>query len=141
MRRFLPCASVLLVVLLVGCGTDPLGAFPREFTNADDRFEFETLSDVIDITRTETFDWSNSGITADISSQTTTNGGEARLVLRDAGGAEVYNDVLTPDLAATTQGGESGAWTIELVLTNYSGSIHFVIETPSVELEIDGGGG
>jgi len=131
MRRFTCAASLLAAVLLAGCGTDPLGAFPRQFTNMPDRFEFETVVEVEDITRGDTFQWSNSGTTATVTSTTSSDMGEARLILRDAGGAEVYDAVLTPTTNDVSQTGVAGEWTIELVLTNFSGDIQFVVETPT----------
>lgn len=131
MRRITCAVSVLAATLLAGCGTDPLEAFPRQFTNVPDRFEFETFAEVSDITRTDTFQWSSSGPITTITSTTSADVGEARLVLRDANGTEVYDAVLGPATDDVSEAGVAGQWTIELVLTNFSGDIQFVVETPA----------
>lgn len=136
MRRLTCAASLLCATLLAGCGTDPLEAFPRQFTNTTDRFEFETFADVSGITRTETYQWTNTGTTATVTSMTTPDAGEARLVLRDAEGTQVYDAALASMTDDVSETGTSGAWTIQLVLTGFSGDIQFVVEGPTATATI-----
>ena len=131
MHKLTSATALLAAILVTGCATDPLGAFPREFTNAPDHFEFETLDDVSGITRTETFQWSNTGTSAAVVSSTSTSAGEARLILRDAAGTEVFDGTLTAALDDVSDLGVAGEWTIDLALTGYSGSIRFTVENPT----------
>jgi hypothetical protein len=65
---------------------------------------------------------------AKINHSTTTSLGTARLIITDAGGAQVYEKTLVPSLSDTTALGTSGTWGIRLVLSNYSGTLNFRVQ-------------
>lgn len=130
-RTSVAATTVLSAALLAACGTGPTGEFPRQFTNQPDRFEFETLIDVSGITRTETFTWTNSSTNATVTSTTDTDAGEARLVLRDGAGTLLFDQALTSSLDQVSADGVAGEWTIELVISDFSGDIAFVVESPA----------
>lgn len=131
MRPPMFAVSLLAAVLVVGCGTGPTAEFPRQFTNEPDRFEFETLIEVTGISRTETFQWTNTATSATVTSTTDTDVGEARLVLRDGAGTLLFDQVLTSTLDQVSADGVAGEWTIELIIGDFTGDIGFVVQAPA----------
>lgn len=128
----LPAATTLVAAaLLAGCGTGPTEQFARQVSNQPDRFEFENLIDVSHITRTETYQWTNSATNATVTSTTDTDGGEARLVLRDGAGTLLFDQTLTSSLTQVSADGVAGEWTIELIISDFSGNIAFVVQSPA----------
>lgn len=130
MRQLAISATLCLGAAVAACGTDPLGLYQREVTNTQDFFKYENPIALAGITRTETFDWPNSGTAADITGVSGPQEGQARLVILDADGSEVYGGALSSGLDATTAAGTAGSWTIELTLTGVSGTLEFTVETP-----------
>lgn len=122
--RFLPFLLVGMMLLALGCGDDPLAPFQPEITSATDNFQLQATG-VATVTTTGTYSWSNSGARATINHSTTTSAGSARILIRDGGGTVVYDEELVPSLNEPTAVGVPGTWTIELRLTNYSGTLNF----------------
>lgn len=120
---------ILLVLVVGGCGTDPLAPFEPEIGNATDSFQFQA-TDVRNVTGTFTYTWRNTGTVANVNHATTTLQGSARLTIRAASGAQVYDHSLVPSLNEATAAGTSGDWTIELVLSGYSGTLNFRAQRP-----------
>ena len=117
--------ELLLILAVLGAGcSDPLGPFQPEITNATDNFQLQATG-VSSVTSTVTYTWSNTGSRATINHSTTTTAGSARLVIRDAGGALVYDNALAPSLNEPTAAGSPGAWSIQLELLSYSGTLNF----------------
>jgi len=127
MNRWKMCA-VALGLLTVACG-DPLGPFQPEVTNAPDSFQLQA-TDVTGATTTRTYEWVNSGVVADVDHSTTTLAGEARLVIRAADGTQVYDSPLTPSLNEQTATGATGTWVIQLILSDFSGTLNFRVQKP-----------
>jgi len=122
--------GILLVVAVAGgCGSDPLAPFEPEISNATDTFQLQA-TDVRDVTRTLTWTWHNAGTVANVNHATTTSRGSARLIIREAGGAIVYDRSLVPSLTEATSAGTAGDWTIQLVLSGYSGTLNFRVQRP-----------
>jgi hypothetical protein len=119
----------LLTLVTAACAGDPLGPFQPEVTSAPDSFELQA-TDVANVTSTLTYAWSNSGTTADVDHSTTTTAGSARLVVRASDGTQVYDQVLAPSRNEPTNAGLAGDWTIELILTGYSGTLNFRLQKP-----------
>lgn len=111
---------------LAGC-SNPLAPFQPEITSATDNFQFQATG-VSAVTTTLTYTWTNTGTQATVNHATTTSAGSAVLTIRDAGGTVVYEKALTPSLNEPTAIGGSGDWTIQLRLTNYSGTLNFRAE-------------
>ena len=74
---------------------------------------------------TLTYSWSNSGTRATINHSTVTTAGSTLLVIRDGAGATVYSKALSASLNEATSAGQAGTWSIQLTLTNYSGTLNF----------------
>jgi hypothetical protein len=124
LRRQSLRALLALVTLAAACSSNPLGPFQPQVTNATDNFELQA-TDVAAVSVTITYRWQNTGTRATINHSTTTTGGKAHLILRDSAGTVVYDKDLVPSLNEPTATGVSGAWTIELSLTGYSGTLNF----------------
>ena len=77
------------------------------------------------MTTTATYPWVNSGTRATINHSTTTTAGSTLLVIKDGTGATVYSKALSPSLNEPTTAGQAGTWSIQLTLTNYSGTLNF----------------
>jgi hypothetical protein len=56
--------------------------------------------------------------------------GSATLTIRDASGTQVYTRNLADNGTFLTNAGTSGSWTIQVVLTNMSGTINFRVQKP-----------
>lgn len=122
--RFLPFLVVGATLLASGCGDDPLAPFQPEITSATDNFQLQATG-VTTVTTTGSYSWSNTGSRATLNHSTTTSAGSARILIRDSGGTVVYDHDLVPSLNEPTTVGVPGTWTIELRLTNYSGTLNF----------------
>lgn len=120
----LPFLFAGVMFLALGCGDDPLAPFQPEITSATDNFQLQATG-VTTVTTTGTYSWSNTGSRATINHSTTTSAGSARILIRDGGGTVVYDQELVPSLNEPTAVGVQGTWTIELRLTNYSGTLNF----------------
>ncbi|WP_411281255.1 hypothetical protein [Gemmatimonas sp.] len=120
-----------LLVVMAACGSDPLGpgdplgAFQPEISNAADNFSLQATG-VTNVTTTINYTWANSGTRATINHSTTTRAGSTLLVIKDANGATVYSKALSPSLnEPTSPVGVAGRWSVQLTLTNYSGTLNF----------------
>lgn len=118
-----------LVTTVAGCGDDPLAPFQPEVSNLPGSFELQATG-VSNVTSTLTYTWANSGDIANIDHSTTTTQGTARLVIRADDGTQVYDEVLASSLNEQTAQGAAGDWTVEVILSNYSGTLNFRLETP-----------
>jgi hypothetical protein len=58
----------------------------------------------------------------------TISAGTATLTIRDAAGTQVYTKSLTTTGSFVTSAGQSGAWTIQLVLNGVSGTLNFRVQ-------------
>jgi len=122
--------GLLMLPLLLGtsaCSDDPLAPFQPEISNAADNFQLQATG-VTGRTATLNYTWSNSGSQAAVNHSTTTSAGSARLVIRDSADALVYDETLVPSLSEPTLAGAAGNWKIQLVLSNYSGSLNFRVQ-------------
>jgi hypothetical protein len=116
---------IVLLGLLLGAGcSDPLGPFEPEITNATDNFQLQATG-VTAVTATLSYSWVNTGTRATINHSTTTAAGTAQLTIRDAAGTVVYDKGLVPSLNEPTSSGTVGTWTLQLRLTDYSGTLNF----------------
>lgn len=120
--------TLVLAVLLASCGgSDPLAPFQPQVSNVADNFSLQATG-VTGISSTVSYSWANSGTRATINHSTTTTVGTTLLVIKDANGATVYSKALSPSLNEPTVVGVAGTWTIQLTLSNYSGTINFLAQ-------------
>ncbi len=122
---------VALMLVLSGCGSDnpvdPLAPFEPQVTNATDSFQLQA-TDVTDVGANLQYTWENTGTQAVVDHSTTTAGGAAGVVVRDAAGTIVYDQGLAPSLNEDTASGSSGNWTITVALSEYSGTLNFRVQ-------------
>lgn len=121
--------ACLSVVLMVGCGGGSAlnPQFQPQVTNQPDNFQFQATG-VTNVTQTLQYTWQNSGTMANVNQATTVTSGTATLTIRDAANTQVYQANMSANGTFVTNAGTTGAWTIEVVLTNYSGTINFRVQ-------------
>jgi hypothetical protein len=117
------------LALTLGCSDGPLAPFEPEITNATDSFQLQA-TDVRDVNTTLDYTWQNTGTIANVDHSTTTTSGSARIVVLAADGSPVYDAALVPSRNEQTAAGTSGAWTVRIVLTSYSGTLNFRVQKP-----------
>ncbi len=133
-RWFQPLLCEVLLSLtfaLVGCGGGGNSAlnpqFQPQIANSQDNFQFQTTG-IKNITQTLTYTWQNSGTGASINQACSVAPGTAFLHLKDASGKAVYSADLAANGTFTSVAGTTGAWTVEVVLTNVTGTINFRVQ-------------
>lgn len=124
MNRMLALFAALTVMTACSDSTAPLAMFEPEVTNATDSFQLQATN-VDGVGTTVQYSWENTGSQASIDHSTTTADGVASLVIRDAVGSIVYERALSPSLNEDSASGETGTWTITVVLSEYSGTLNF----------------
>jgi hypothetical protein len=118
---------LIMAATLASCGSDPLSPFQPQVSNAADNFSLQATG-VTGVSATVSYPWANSGTRATINHSTTTTAGSTLLVIKDASGTTVYSKALSPSLNEPTTAGVAGTWTIQLTLSNYSGTINFLAQ-------------
>jgi len=100
-----------------------------EVTNNTDNFQWQ-VSDLVGVTQTFTYGWSNTGVAANINQASALTGGTAVLTVDDADGMEVYSGSLGDNGTFQSSSGTAGNWTVTVVLTNASGTLNFRLQKP-----------
>lgn len=124
--RFL---AIMALVAATGCSDDPIAPFEPEVTNATDSFQLQA-TDIRNLSTTLTYTWRNTGTVANVDHSTVTSGGSARLLVRSANGTQVYDRALMPSLNEQTGTGLAGDWTVQIVLSDYSGTLNVRLQKP-----------
>jgi hypothetical protein len=119
------CAFALLSSCHVGLFVN--SGFEPQVINQIDNFQL-TAAGLNNLTRTVRFTWSNTGTRASVTQASLIISGSATLRVQDALGAEVFSNDLSASGTFLTRTGMSGAWTIEIVLTNASGNVSFRVQ-------------
>jgi hypothetical protein len=131
MNRKATSTTVLwALALLLGaaaCSDDPLAPFQPEVSNVPDTFQLQATG-VTNRSTTLNYTWSNTGTMGTVNHSTTTSAGSARVIIRDSAGVLVYDETLVPSLNENTLAGATGNWTIQLILSNYSGTLNFRVQ-------------
>lgn len=123
-------ALVVELMMLSACGsdpTDPLAQFEPQVNNTTDSFQLQA-TDVTNVGTILQYSWENTGTQASVDHSTTTAGGIAGLVIKDASGTTVYDQGLAPSLNEDTSSGSTGTWTISVALSEYSGTLNFRVQ-------------
>lgn len=121
-------SGIAAVVVATACSSvDSLSPFQPEVMNAANNFQAQATG-VTSASLVRSYTWQNSGARATVNHSTTTTAGTAKLLIRDAAGTVVYDKGLAASLNEPTSSGVSGAWRIELTLTNYSGTMNFRVQ-------------
>lgn len=125
-RNRLPFAALLFLVIagVAGCGEDSSAGKDLQVSNQQDSFQFQ-VTDVKHYSHTYTYTWANSGASASVNQACSITGGAATLILRDANGASVYAQSLKSNGTFNSTAGAPGNWTVEVLLSNASGTLNF----------------
>jgi hypothetical protein len=126
MREYRRTWLALVMLSVIACN-DSLAPFQPEIANVTDNFQFQA-TDVRRVTNTFEYTWQNTGPTAAVNQATTITVGTATLTVLDAQDVQVYTRNLADNGTFPTTAGTAGAWTIRMVLTNYSGTLNFRVQ-------------
>lgn len=121
----------LILALGAGCGNDnnnTLAPFQPEIVNETDAFQFQ-VTNAENVTTVVNYTWQNTGTQATVNHSSTVNSGTATVTILDAQQTEVYSGGLVASANEPTLAGEAGAWTIQVVLMDCSGTLNFRVET------------
>jgi hypothetical protein len=125
--KTLALVIALMAAAAFGCDDNALTPFEPEITNVSDNFQLQATK-VRAVSATLNYRWQNTGTQAKVSHATTTTFGSARIVIRDAAGAPVYEHDLVPSLEETSATGTAGYWTIQVVLSRYDGNLNVRVQ-------------
>ncbi len=127
----LGAGAALLAVAIAACdGGNVIGPDNQpEITNATDNFQWQ-VSNLDNVTQTLTYNWQNTGTSANVNQATSPSGGSATLIVRDADGAQLYSRSLSETGTFQTDSGTAGAWTIVVELSGASGTFNFRVQKP-----------
>ena len=134
------CAILFVALLAIGCGAsnpvgpsnqNPVGSSNQpEIGNSPDSFQFQA-SNLSRTTQTLSYSWVHTGTIANVNQSGAVRAGDARLILRDGLGNQVYEADLKNTGTFTSSTGTAGTWRIEVQLRNVSGTLNFRIQKRS----------
>jgi len=126
------CRHVLLAAafLAVGCGGNVVGPNNQpEVSNLTDTFEWQ-VSNLSGVTQSFTYQWSNTGVAANVNQASALTGGTATLTVADAAGTQVYSGSLASNGTLQSSSGTAGNWTVTVALSNATGTLNFRLQKP-----------
>ena len=130
-RGRMSCSWALLATALVlaGCGSsNPIGPSNQpEIGNSPDSFQFQA-SNLSQTTQTLSYSWTHTGTIANVNQSGSVRSGEARLIIRDNAGSQVYDRDLKDTSTFQTSSGAPGTWRIEVRLQNVTGTLNFRVQ-------------
>ena len=125
------CVGFVFLVAMIGCGGNANSSLNPQFqpqvANLADNFQFQSTG-VTNVSETLTYTWQNTGISANIDQATTVAAGTAVLMIKDAAGVQVYSAGLQNNGTFQSATGQTGNWTIQVVLQGYSGTLNFRVQ-------------
>jgi ABC-type Fe3+-citrate transport system substrate-binding protein len=104
-----------------------LAAFQPEISNTTDNFQLQATK-VQNVTTTLSFDWTNSGSTANIDKSGAVSSGTAKVTIFDANNTQVYTGDLKLTGSQQTATGVAGKWKIILELSGTAGDLKFRVQ-------------
>ncbi len=128
--RSIRAVALATLVLVAACGDGPTapGVQPQ-ITNLTNSFSYQVTS-IQNFTGTYTYTWQNTGTLARITHSSNAGAtGTATVVVRDAAGTQVYSgQLVSSGQPMSSPAGVAGAWTINLVYSNYSNTqVNFAV--------------
>ena len=118
-------------LVLSGCTVSNSPGGQDAVSNQDNNFSYSTNAGMT--TKTENFEWTNSGSKAAVHWSMNMGMGSASLTVKDAAGKQVFTKSFSGTgqqaSSQTTTTGEAGEWTITVKLTGASGQIAFHVNT------------
>lgn len=123
--------ATLTVLISSSCGKkkSPISPFEPEVTNLADNFQFQATA-LQNVSTSVTYQWSNSGTSANIDQSCAISAGTAGLTIMDNDGTQVYTGDLTQGGSFTSSQGTSGVWSIRLDIYDVDGTLNFRVQTP-----------
>ena len=129
-RPWLGIAVVLVAFpVFAACGGDNVigPGNQLQVTNAPDDFQFQ-VSDLNNVTQTLTYNWSNTGDSANVNQASSLTGGSATLTIRGPTGGVLYQSGLQNNGTFHTQKGAGGTWQIQVALSEADGTLNFRVQ-------------
>lgn len=114
-------SAAVIVLIAVACNESTAPTFELAVTNNPDDFLAQSVT-VLNASLDREYTWQNSGTRATITHGTVVDNGAARIGIKDAVGATIYDRALTFGMSEQTQVGAAGAWRIEILLAGFSGT-------------------
>jgi outer membrane biogenesis lipoprotein LolB len=127
--RFATAALALLVLPACSSGNSLGPDNDVQVSNNTDTFEWQATA-MDNISQTLTYNWQNTGTTADVNQSSNITSGSGTLTVWDDAGTQVYTRTLTEDGTFTTIAGTAGTWKVEVKLSGTSGVVNFRLEKP-----------
>ncbi len=128
--RSIRAVALAALVLVAACSDGPTApGIQPQIVNITDSFSYQ-VSAIQGFTGTYTYNWQNTGTLARITHSSDAGAtGTATVVVRDAAGTQVYSGALVSSgQPMSTPAGVAGAWTVNLVYSNYSNTqVNFAI--------------
>ena len=121
------CASMALFIG-TGCRSS-LAPFQPEVANNPGTFQLQATG-VTNVSNTFEYTWQNAKTAANVNQATVVTAGNATLTIFDASSTQVYTKDLSQNGTFTTGTGSAGAWKIRMVLSGYSGTLNFRVQSP-----------
>jgi hypothetical protein len=121
----------LLSILMTSCQSsqsqDSLAPYQPEIGNKPDSFQFQ-VTGVRNVTTTVEYSWQNSATMATVNQSSAVSGGSATVLLYDADKIQRYTKNLGDNGTFRSEAGKTGAWKIQVVLNNFSGTLNFRVQ-------------
>jgi hypothetical protein len=118
----------LAILFAAACSDSTTALENVEVSNQTDTFQFQ--ANAADVTETLTYNWSNTGTSANVNQSGTLTGGAATLTIMDDAGTQVYTRSLAETGTFETDAGVTGTWVIRVQLNGASGALNFRVEKP-----------
>ncbi len=132
-RRFVPALLFPLLVVASACSgiEDSVDStesppFEPEVDSVEDNFQFQATG-VTNATWTFSYGWFNSGMSANVTQAATITAGTATVTVFDTS-RPVYSKSLSVEGTFPTAVGNTGFWSVDIVFTNYSGTVNVRVE-------------
>lgn len=129
--RFIPfvLAATALWLVAAGCSDDPFAPYEPEINNEAGTFQLQATG-VEGVSLTRSYAWTSEAATANINQSTTVDRGTATLRIFDGEGTQIYERSLASNGTYESDAGTGTDWTIRIILTDYTGTVNFRVESP-----------
>lgn len=121
---------LLIALVFVSCGSDTnkLSDFDIDtLQNQTNTFELQ-VNNIKEVEDNISYTWTNEGTKAKIELSSTLSSGSGTITVKDAAGTTVYSSDITLDGTFDTEIGASGSWTIQVKLSEATGTLNFNVE-------------
>lgn len=115
--------------LSAGCSSDNVIGPNNQLqvTNTADDFQFQ-VSNLNNVTQTLTYNWSNTGDSANVNQASSLTGGSATLTIRGPTGTVLYQSGLQNNGTFHSLKGTTGTWQIQVELSKSDGALNFRVQ-------------